>query len=71
MRTLDEAKALVRNEALGRAGVHGVGLLRSENAVVVFVHNETPEQQLMFERLRARVSPYEIQTVHEMLPQLA
>lgn len=67
-KTLEDAKARVRSEYLGRAGIHGVGLRRAENTVLVYVHEESPEQRSLMEQIRQEVSPFDLLTVREGRP---
>jgi hypothetical protein len=71
MMTLEQAKTLVRSGYLGRAGIHAVGLRRSDNAVLVYVHDDSPEQRALMEQIRAAVSPFILRAVHEQQPVLA
>ena len=68
VKTLEEAKTFVREEYLGRAGIHGVGLRRAENAVLVYIHEESPEQEVLVEQIRQEVSPFDLHTVREAQP---
>jgi hypothetical protein len=51
--TLEDAKSRVSRDVMGRYGVHGIGLRRSENAVVLYVE---PARREEIERERARVA---------------
>jgi hypothetical protein len=69
--SLNEVKDRVKRLFLGRAGVHGVGISRSRNAIRVYVDTDgTPETESMLDLLRAEASPYPLIVVREEPAQL-
>lgn len=67
-KTLEETKAVVRTKYLGRAGIHGVGIRRATNALCLYVHQESPEQKALVDRIREEAAPYGVVTVDEEPP---
>lgn len=58
---LDKAKDRIDKNFVGRGGIHGAGLRRSQNAVTIYVDpsHEAEAQQLM-EQLRAQAAPFRV-----------
>jgi hypothetical protein len=70
--SLSEVKDRVKRLFLGRAGVHGVGISRSRNAIRVYVNpDETAETESLLDLLRAEASPYSLIVVREEPAHLA
>jgi hypothetical protein len=59
--SLDEAKRHVRDQLLGREGVHAVGVRRDQNAVAVYVDSDAKERvQGLVSQLKPAIEPYDI-----------
>jgi hypothetical protein len=64
--TLETAKNKLRRKYLGEAGIHAIGLRRSEQAVCLYVDSKTdPELQPLLESIAKEVSPYHVRTIEE------
>jgi hypothetical protein len=63
---LEEAKQRVKARFLGNAGVHGVGIRASQNAVAVYVDRERERisDQLLAE-LKQAAAPWDVVVIHE------
>jgi hypothetical protein len=58
---LEKAKNRVDRRFLGHAGIHGVGLRRSQSAVVIYVDpSHQSEVEPLLEEVRAQAAPYNI-----------
>lgn len=70
--TLDETKDRLRDAYLGRAGIHGFGVRRAENAVCVYLQpQQTPEQEEVLREVEAQAAPFGVIPVFEQAPRLA
>ncbi len=71
--TLDTAKELVSSRYLGRAGLHGVGLRRRENAVCLYVAAGAAEADVsaLIGDVRREVSPHGVVVVRDEPASLA
>jgi hypothetical protein len=66
MISLETVKNKVRRKYLGEAGIHAIGVRRSEQAVCLYVNSETdPELQLLLESIAKEISPYHVRTIEE------
>ena len=66
---LDDAKARLRQEFLGRAGIHGLGVSRTEQAIRVYVSSEGgPDCAAALEELRLSAAPFPVIVVEEEPP---
>jgi hypothetical protein len=66
MASLETAKNKVRRKYLGEAGIHAIGVRRSEQALCLYVDSETnPELQALIEQIAAEISPYHVLAVEE------
>lgn len=64
--TLLETKKLIRDKFLGMAGIHGVGIRASENAVQVYLDPDyRPGQDEVVETIRRAVAPYKLLVIRE------
>lgn len=70
-KTLDEIKEALSDKYLGQAGIHGIGLSRTENAIRVYLQ-ESPdeEQQRVLKGVETDASPYKIIVVPSVRPSL-
>jgi hypothetical protein len=69
--SLDEAKKNLRRCYLGQAGIHGVGLKRSQNAVILYIttgYKDSPDFQAILKSIIQEVSPFKVVQIEEDLP---
>lgn len=68
--SLEEAKQRL-SRYLGRAGIHGVGLRRSENAVMVYLDPAGGEDcQALLREMEREVAPFRLMAVYEGRPRI-
>jgi hypothetical protein len=64
--TLETLKNKVRRKYLGEAGIHAIGVRRSEGTLCLYVDSESdPELQPLLESIAKEVSPYHVRTIEE------
>jgi hypothetical protein len=66
---LEEAKGRLLRY-LGKSGVHGVGLRRSENAVCVYFDARPPGHEELLQEMEREISPVRLIAVYEDRPSL-
>jgi len=64
---LEEAKGRLTRH-LGKNGVHGVGLRRSENAVCVYFDSKAPGHEELLREMEREISPVRLMAVYEDRP---
>lgn len=68
---IDDVKARLSERYLGKSGVHGIGINRSQNVLRVYVHTEPGSD---VEALRRRIvddaKPYKVVVVEEDRPHI-
>ncbi len=70
-RTLEAVKAAVSGKYLGRAGIHGIGMRRSQNALMVYLHaGDQGEQARLLREIEAEAEPYRVVAIAEEQPVL-
>lgn len=57
--SLDEARKRVSKKYLGKAGIHGVGIRRSRNALAVYV-DPGPGQGQILKEVASEAAPYSV-----------
>jgi hypothetical protein len=69
--SLDEVKARIAQKYLGVAGIHGVGVSQTHNAVRVYLTPEAgSEQAVVLAALRRDAVPYDVLIVEAEPPQI-
>lgn len=69
---LKYAKQLVSGRFLGRAGIHGVGMNRSRDAVCLYVdRGATPTATDLLPEIEAVTSPHKVEIIEESAPLIA
>ena len=64
--SLNQVKDRVKRHYLGRAGVHAIGVSRSQNAIRVYIDpDDTPETASVLAELREEASPFSLIIVRE------
>lgn len=67
--SIDEVKKRITHKYLGKAGIHGVGIRRSHNAICVYIDgNSSPEQEMLLEELEKEAAPFKVLTIKEERP---
>lgn len=68
-RSLDDVKDRVSEKYLGRAGIHGVGIRRSQETLMVYLHSGDPgEQARVLREIEAEAAPYPVVALTEEGP---
>ncbi|HEU0015371.1 MAG TPA: hypothetical protein VFQ45_16905 [Longimicrobium sp.] len=68
-RSLEDVKNSISGKYLGRAGIHGVGMRRSQGALMVYVHSsDSGEQARLLREIEAEALPYRVVAVEEERP---
>jgi hypothetical protein len=64
--TLEDARSLVSQKYLGKAGIHGVGVRRSKSAVAVYVDPEDrSDRQEVLSLIEDEIKPFRLLVVEE------
>jgi len=74
MKTLDDVKKTLRQTYLPKAGVHGIGLNRSQNAIRLYVdtgYPGDPQAQPVLQQIKKAASPYNLIVVEEEKPTIS
>ena len=67
--SLEQVKTRLRAKYLGRAGIHGFGIQRSQNAVAVYFHEPSSEEQsAVLAELKRDATPCRVVLVREAPP---
>lgn len=67
-KSLDEAKKSITEKYLGEAGIHGVGISRSRNALRVYVDTASgfgDNYRAILEEIRKEAAPYSVLEIEE------
>lgn len=63
---MDEVQERVTRKYLGKAGIHGVGIRRSRNALSVYVDPSSgPDQEHILEEIEKEAAPYRVLKIEE------
>jgi hypothetical protein len=66
MTSLETAKKQVRRKYLGEAGIHAIGVRRSQQALCLYVDSEeNPELQELIKQIEEEISPYHVLAIEE------
>lgn len=68
--SLEEAKERLTRLYLGRSGIHGVGLRRSENAVTVYLDGSGKELAGLVPEMERVVAPFRLLVIEEESPRI-
>ena len=64
--TLEDARSLVSQKYLGKAGIHGVGVRRSKSAVAVYVDPEDrSDRQEVLSLIEDEIKPFKLLVVED------
>lgn len=64
--TLEDARTLVSQKYLGKAGIHGVGVRRSKSAVAVYVDPEDrSDRQEVLSLIEDEIKPFKLLVVED------
>jgi hypothetical protein len=70
-RSIEDVKASVSGKYLGRSGIHGIGIRRSQNTLMVYLHaGDEGEQSRLLQEIEAEASPYRVVSQVEERPVL-
>jgi len=67
-KSLDEVQRTITDKYLGEAGIHGVGISRSRNALRVYVDTSSgidDDHKAMLEEIRKEAAPYSVLEIEE------
>lgn len=66
MTSLESAKKKVSRKYLGEAGIHAIGLRRSQQALCLYVESEEhPALQVLMKQIEEEISPYHVLAIEE------
>ena len=69
---LDETRRRIAREYIGKAGIHGVGISRSRNAIRIYVRPDAgTEQKVTLAEIGQAAAPFEVLIVEEEPPKIA
>jgi hypothetical protein len=70
--TLETIKNKVRRKYLGEAGIHAIGVRRSQGALCLYVDSEeNPDLHKLLEQIQKEISPYHVLAVEEQQAKLS
>jgi hypothetical protein len=69
--TIDEVKARLSRKYLGKFGVHGVGVSRSQNAIKLYVDQQTEIASSSLKAIEKDAAPCKILVVKEERPKIS
>ena len=66
-KSLDEVKKTITDKYLGEAGIHGVGISRSRNALRIYVDSSSriDDHKATLEEIRKVAAPYSVLEIEE------
>ncbi|MGH8067913.1 MAG: hypothetical protein ACRERE_22345 [Candidatus Entotheonellia bacterium] len=68
--TLEEVKERLKGHYLGKAGIHGMGISRTQGAIRVYVSTASgPNQTDILEQIRQEAEPFGVIVIREDRPQ--
>lgn len=68
-RSLEEAKEHLSSKYLGRAGIHGIGISKSQNAIRVYLQPIVEEEQEnVLKEMEKEVAPFKLLPVQSERP---
>jgi hypothetical protein len=63
---LQTLKTKIRRKYLGEAGIHAIGVRRSQQTLCLYVESEeNPELQVLIKRIEEEISPYHVLAIEE------
>jgi hypothetical protein len=69
--TLDEVKRRIAHKYLGKAGIHGVGIRRSQNALNVYMGADPSlDQKQLLKEIEREAAPYKVIVTQEERPSI-
>lgn len=69
-KTIDEVKEKVSRKYLGKFGVHGVGISRSQNAIKLYVDRGSEIEASRLDAIERDASPCKVLVVKEESPKI-
>jgi hypothetical protein len=69
-KTIDEVKAQVSRKYLGKFGVHGVGISRSQNAIKLYVDQGSEIAASRLKAIEQDASPCKVLIIREESPKI-
>lgn len=67
--SLEEIQKRLTHKYLGKAGVHGIGIRRSQNVLCIYMQNtSSSEQKILLEEIKNEIAPYEVLAIEEERP---
>ena len=68
--SLNAVRKRISRKYIGKEGIHGVGMRRTENAVSVYLKaTSNPQQKMILEEIEKEVAPYKVLIIEEEPPQ--
>jgi len=69
--SLDEVKQRITRKYLGKAGIHGIGIRRSQNALNVYADADSSlDQQQLLKEIEREAAPYKVIVTQEERPSI-
>jgi hypothetical protein len=69
--SLDELKRRLRTKYMGKAGIHGLGIDRSKDALRIYHEpSSDPEQERMLKEIEKEARPYKVIRIKEEPPKI-
>ena len=71
--SLEEAKKILKGRYVGQSGIHGIGLSRSQNTVILYVspgQSNRPEFKSLLKKITLEISPFKVIGKEEDKPRL-
>ncbi len=65
-KSLNETKETLSRKYLGKGGIHGIGIRRSQNAICIYVNIEdSPGHDQLFDEIKNEAAPYQVLKIQE------
>jgi hypothetical protein len=68
-KSLDETREFLAGKYLGTAGIHSIGVSRVDNAIRIYVDDDSDDEQSLME-IEAEAAPYPVITIRAPRPSL-
>jgi hypothetical protein len=66
---LEAVKVRLREQYLGKAGIHGIGVSHADGAIRVYLHETGhPDRDTVLQRIREDAAPYNVRVIDEQAP---
>jgi hypothetical protein len=69
--SLDEVRRRIAHNYIGKAGIHGIGISRSRNAIRIYVQPDAgTEQKAVLAEIKQAAAPFQVLIVEDEPPKI-